>query len=202
MNKERIYKKFGNYFHADEITFKMGIDHRITKEIARRFAHLHVLETCTGGGFSTIALAREAQSVTTVEINKTIQDQARENVKRAGLLDNVSFIVGDVLNEKILESLLPIDAAFLDPDWADTAQDHVYRFINSNTKPPADILLKTVFKYTKNIALILPPYIKKNELTDLQAFELQNIYLDGELVLFCLYFGILMYENKETNLFL
>ena len=200
MKDEEIVKKFGGNYRADKNTFKMGIDRRITVEIAKRFKGLRVLETCTGGGFSTIALARVARSVSTVEINRAIQNQAKENIKQAKCSNKVTFILGDVMNKNIVDSLPPFDAAFLDPDWADNGQDHIYRFINSTTRPPADKLFKKILHYTKNIALVLPPVIPKNEFANLPALELQNIYLDGELVLFCLYFGTLMYTNTETKL--
>lgn len=200
MKKNDILEKFGGNYQADDNILKMGIDHRITHEIAKRFTHLDVLETCTGGGFTTIALAKEARSVITIEINKSIQDKAKKNVQSTGLMNKVTFICGDALDRTLLASLPPIDAAFLDPDWADTSDNHNYTFMNSNTKPPVDILLSIVLTYTQNVALILPPFIDKHEFTDLPHFELQNIYLDGELVLFCLYFGKLIHTQKETNL--
>jgi protein-L-isoaspartate O-methyltransferase len=61
----------------------MGIDHRLASHIAERFDNVTVLETCTGAGFTTIALARVAKHVLTVEINPAHQDQARHNVTLA-----------------------------------------------------------------------------------------------------------------------
>ena len=58
MDSQTIRDKFGNDFAADDHTFKLGIDQRFTKHIAHRFRRRNVLETCTGAGFTTIALAR------------------------------------------------------------------------------------------------------------------------------------------------
>lgn len=195
-----INNKFGDSYVADENTFTMGIDRRITRKISERFSGRTVFETCTGAGFSTISLAEAAESVITIEIDKNNQKQSKENVRIAGLEKKVRFVLGDCLDDSILETLENIDSAFLDPDWAVTGPDHVYRFKNSNTKPPADLLLQRVLGVTPNIALILPPYIDKGELLGLPHHEQQTIYLEGELALFCLYFGDLIREVGETIL--
>jgi predicted O-methyltransferase YrrM len=85
MYQERIRQKFGDDYIADERTFIMGIDHRFTDHFAERFQGLNALETFTGGGFTTISLARTANHVFTVEVDKTIQRQAVANVHKAGL---------------------------------------------------------------------------------------------------------------------
>ena len=61
----------------------------------------------------------------------------------------MTFINDDVLKLVIMKNFNKIDAAFIDPDWADTGPDHVYRFTNSNTIPPADLLLNKTFQLTK-----------------------------------------------------
>ncbi|NNM03663.1 MAG: hypothetical protein HKO65_01065, partial [Gemmatimonadetes bacterium] len=141
MDPKAIRGKFGDEFIATERTFKMGIDRRFTRLIASRFPYPKVLETCTGGGFSTISIAEFAGHVVSVEIDPSHQAQARKNVELAGLLDRVSFVLGDALDEELLSKYVPIDAAFLDPDWAVTGPNHVFRFRRSNTRPPADLLL-------------------------------------------------------------
>jgi 16S rRNA G966 N2-methylase RsmD len=198
MNLNEIQKKFGDDYQADEYTFKMGIDKRFTKHFAERFKYLNVLETCTGAGFTTISLAKNAQHVFTVEIEPSHQKQAIFNVQKAGLSSKVSFISGDIFDKEILDNLSEIDAAFIDPDWSDTEPNHKYRFINSTTKPPADILIDIIFKITKNIALILPPYIDVKEFNNLPDHELERLYLSENHELFCLYFGKLIRHKGET----
>ena len=200
MDSEKIYKKFGNYYLADENTFIMGIDQRIAKQIAERFTDRIVLETCTGAGFTTIALAKVAKKVFTIDISEKNQDQAKKNAKTAGCSNKIEFIIGDSLDKILLESFHNIDAAFLDPDWDVTGDDHIYKFKNSNTKPPADLLLENIYRLTKNIVLILPPFINENELSEFSNCEKQKIYLDGEFVLLCLYFGKLIREKGASQL--
>jgi hypothetical protein len=200
MDPDAIRAKFGDDYIADDRTFMMGIDQRLTKEIAKRFRDRWVLETCTGAGFTTIALARVAAHVITVEIDPTHQAQARQNLSTAGLLDNVTFVLGDVMNENTRRGSGPVDAAFLDPDWAVTGPEHVHRFLRSSTQPPADTLLEKSFLVTPNIALVLPPSIDIRELDNLPPHERQQLYLHGSHELYCLYFGDLTSIFNETVL--
>lgn len=193
-------EKFGDAYEADALTYKMGIDRRFTTAIAERFRGRHVLETCTGAGFTTISLARSASSVVTMEIDPGHQKQAKYNVRKAGLTSGVTFLLGDVMDEGLLRRLPAVDAAFLDPDWADTGPNHVYRFIDSNTRPPADVLLKKIFNITPNVALILPPFVDVHEFNGLCSHERQKLYMGDSLELFCLYFGDLVASIGETEL--
>ena len=201
MDLKLIREKFGDDYTADSHTFKMGIDRRITLPIAKRFKNRIVLETCTGAGFTTISLAREAAKVITVDINRAHQKQAIKNAEKAKVKERILFVTGDTLNDHLLKALPRFDSAFIDPDWADTAPGHTYRFLNSNTKPPADILLEKIISYTQDAALILPPAVNTVELKSLPPFELQKIFLDGDFVLYCLYFGHLISSIGKTELY-
>lgn len=202
MDPERIRHKLGGDFIVDDNLYLMGIDCHFAEKVAVRFRGKTVLETCTGGGFSTIALAREAKHVVTIDIDPYHHQAATGNIEAAGLTDKVTFIQGSALDETILPPGLGIDAAFLDPDWAVTGKDHVYRFKDSNTRPPADRLLERVLEITPNIVLILPPYIDRAELTGLPPHEFQKLYINDNLELYCLYFGDLMAVEGETEEYL
>jgi tRNA1(Val) A37 N6-methylase TrmN6 len=199
MDPNSIREKFGGDFIADEHTYMMGIDKRFTAHFAERFKELLVLETCTGAGFSTISLARTAKHVYTVEIDKSHQQQAISNVEKAGLSNHVTFIHGSILDQSVLRQLPSIDASFIDPDWASTSPDHVYRFIHSNTQPPADVVLYKIFEKTKNVAIVLPPLVEVQEFDNLPEHERQKLYLGESHELFCLYFGKLIKSIGETE---
>jgi len=199
LNPNAIRGKFGDDYLADERTFIMGIDQRITRHFAERFAGLNVLETCTGAGFSTIALARTARHVITVEIDESIRKKAISNVKKAGLSAKVTFLLGSILETKTIEKIPKVEAAFIDPDWAVTGPDHIYRFQQSNTQPPADLVLRNMLNMTDNVAIVLPPFIPVEEFEGLPEHELEKIYLGDSHELFCLYFGDLIRFPGETE---
>ncbi len=199
MDIKPIREKFGDDYIADDRSFIMGIDQRFTSHFSERFNGFNVLETCTGAGFTTISLARTAKHVYSIEIDKTIQKDAISNIEKAGLLTQVTFIQGNILDQSLLENLPSVDAAFIDPDWAVTGPKHVYRFKHSNTRPPADIVLNNILKITQNVAIVLPPNIDVQELKSLPYHERERLYLGESHELFCLYFGKLIRSIGETK---
>ncbi len=194
-----IREKFGDDYWADEHTFIMGIDRRFTLHIARRFKSRTVLETCTGAGFTTLSLAAVSKHVITVEIDPNHQRQAVYNVEKAGLSGGVTFIRGDIMDPQLLNTLPAVETAFIDPDWAVTGPAHVYRFKDSNTRPPADTVLDTILKITRNVAIVLPPALDTHELSGLPDHEREKLYLGERHELYCLYFGELMTAPGETE---
>jgi SAM-dependent methyltransferase len=199
MDPARVRAKFGMDYLANERTFRMGIDQRFTREIAERFHRRRVLETCTGGGFTTIALARVAARVFTVEIDPAHHQQAKENLATARLSDRVTPVLADIMDEETWKLLPGIDAALLDPDWAVTGPDHVHHFRRSSTRPPADALLERAFRATYNVALVLPPSLDIHELDALPPHERQKLYMDENHELYCVYFGDLIVSRGETE---
>jgi len=199
LNPNAIREKFGDDYIADERTFIMGIDQRLTRHFAERFIGLTALETCTGAGFTTISLARTAKHVITVEIDESIQKKAISNIKKAGLSAKVSFLLGSILETEIIKRIPKVDAVFIDPDWAVTGPDHIYRFQQSNTQPPADLVLKNMLKITDNVAIVLPPFISVKEFEGLPKHELEKIYLGESHELYCLYFGDLIRSSGKSE---
>jgi hypothetical protein len=199
INPEVIREKFGDDYMADERTFIMGIDQRFTKHFAERFIGLNVLETCTGAGFTTLSLARTAKHVFTVEIDEANQKKAISNIEKAGLSSKVSFIFGSILEPEILKRIPTVDAAFIDPDWAVMGPDHEYRFQQSNTQPPSDLVLRNMLKISDNVAIVLPPFIKTEEFEGLPKHEREKLYLGESHELFCLYFGCIVRSLGETE---
>ncbi|MEN6390444.1 MAG: rRNA adenine N-6-methyltransferase family protein [Syntrophomonas sp.] len=189
MDKNMVFNKFGDHYVADDMTFLMGIDLRFTDHLACRMKDCVVLETCTGGGFSTISLAKYAKHVYTVEIDSHRLSDAQKNVEIAGLKPKVSFINQDIMCREIEELIPDIDAAFLDPDWAVSGENHQFRFIHSNTRPPSDVLLNMILLRTSNVTLIQPPFISPREFEHLPPHECESLYLNGRHELFCLHFG-------------
>lgn len=194
MNKEKIINKFGKLYYADDYSFIMGIDIRFADHLAQRFINHIVMETCSGAGFTTLALAKYAKHVYSIEVDRFRFELAKKNSQIAGLEDKITFINGDVTETKILKLLPNIDSAFIDPDWAITGENHVFRFLNSNTQPPSDKLLELVNTMTPNITLVQPPGINKKEFEKLLLHECEYLYLNNQHELYCLHFG----ELKKT----
>jgi len=200
LSRQQIRAKFGDDYIANDRTFRMGIDQRFTSRIAERFAGRRVLETCTGAGFTTIALARRVSHVVTVEIDPENQAQARRNVAKAGLEDRVTFVTGDVLEYGTLDQSPPFDAAFMDPDWGESGLEHLCHFRNSSTHPPADVLLERTLGLTPDVAIVLPPVTDVGEFAGLPTHERQHLYFGECHELYCLFFGRLSRSSGKTEL--
>src|ERR1035441_8470522 len=77
----------------------------------------HKTTTCSGHctqaatPLTTIALARVAAHVVTVEIESAHQVQAKHNLAMAGLADRVMFMLADIMDDKTWNRLPPVDAA-------------------------------------------------------------------------------------------
>lgn len=199
MDLEKIKQKFGDLYCVDEDTFRLGINIKFTDHLAQRFRGKMVLETCTGGGFTTLSLAKYANHVFTFEIDKKRMEDAKKNCKKAGLDNKISYFNMDIHMIKEMEIRNVINAAFLDPDWNNVVSNYVYRFQNSMTRPKSDILLREIQEITDNITLIQPPYIDISEFKELREHKLEKLYLDNELALFCLHFGDIKNEVKNTE---
>jgi 16S rRNA G966 N2-methylase RsmD len=199
MDKGSIVAKFGADYVVNERTYRMGIDLRLANHIAERFKGTFVLETCTGGGFMTIALARSAAHVFSVEIDAERQLEAKRNAAIAGVGKNITFVRADIFDVEIESLSKKIDAALVDPDWADTDGGHEYRFVDSTTQPPSDWILDHLADYTENITLIQPPFVDEREFSHLLPHELEKLYLSGNHELSCLHFGKLQRKIGKTE---
>ncbi|MGD0729063.1 MAG: methyltransferase domain-containing protein [Candidatus Micrarchaeaceae archaeon] len=202
MNKGNILKKFGreNYKLAND-TYVMGIHQILGTHIAQRFADCDIiLEACTGAGFMLIPLAQNVKKVITVEINSEHLKQAKNNIKIAGVNSKIRFILGNILEDKVMKKIPKIDAAFLDPDWAEAGKSksaHATKL--SSMQPPADILLNKTIKKTPNVALRLPKELNLRELRKVPPHELEKIYLDNDFKFYCAYFGKLARKIGRTR---
>lgn len=202
MEKEKILKKFGkeNYKVNDD-TYIMGIHYLLGEHIAQRFkGYNNILEVCTGAGFMLISLAKIAKNIITVETNSEHIEQAKSNVKIAGINSKINFILGDILSKKVLNKINNVDAAFLDPDWSEIGKnklDHTSKF--SNMQPEGDKLFNIINKLTPNIAIRLPRELDLTELKKLPPCELEKIYLDDDFKFYCAYFGKLAKKIGDTE---
>ena len=141
---------------------------------------------------SDVSSASREQQTGIVQINDAINSldqKTKKNAQIAGLANKITFINGDVTETKTLESVPDVDSAFIDPDWAVSGVNHVFRFLNSNTNPPSDKLLELINKKTPNITLVQPPGIDKKEFENLLPHECEYLYLNNQHELYCLHFG-------------
>lgn len=200
MKNEKIINKFGQEFIVDDDTFRLGIDIKFSDHLAKRFINKIVLETCAGGGFTTISLAKYAKHVYSFEIDKKRIEDAEKNCIKAGVSSKVSFINRSIFEIEMIKKYKGIiEAAFIDPDWDNLKEEYQYRFENSMTKPASDELLTFIFNITKNVTLIQPPFIDKKEFKNLPQHEFEELIIENEKALYCLHFGDLIIKKEDSK---
>lgn len=198
METEKLIEKFGGRFVGDDETYRKGTHHFSAEKIANNFVdYKEVLETCSGAGFVTIYLARNAEHVIAVDINPDHLEQARENVGLAGLSSRVTFINGDA-TDPLLHKLFPdVDSAFLDPDWTrDGSLETPYARILSEMHPDGEVLFNNVTKLTANIAFRIPRTLNLDSLSGMPPHEIEeHVSSKGKLKFFVAYFGDLRKQS-------
>jgi hypothetical protein len=107
--------------------------------------------------------------------------KARRNAELYELEDKTEFIVGDVLDIQLLESI-KVGVAILDPDWSVEGEgdsNHVARL--SQTEPSfPDILQLTRKHITKNVVARLPKTVLNEEIRRYGPCEIEVISWDGK----------------------
>jgi 16S rRNA G966 N2-methylase RsmD len=191
MKKNDIIEKFGSPLIVNDDTYILGIDVKLSDHLAYRFKDKIVIESCAGGGLTTINLAKYAQHVYTFEIDKNRCMDVKKNCRKMGIDNRVTIFNQSVYEINRMEIKDKINAAFLDPDWNNRIENYKYQFKNSMTQPASDELLKMTMKITKNITLVQPPFIDETEFSGLALHEFEQLYLNNELALYCLHFGTL-----------
>ncbi|HIH42689.1 TPA: methyltransferase domain-containing protein [Candidatus Woesearchaeota archaeon] len=143
-------------------------------------------------GFQTFLFAEAFKYVIAVEIDKRKIEIAIKNAAVLGL-KNIDFVLGDALDketieqikERIREKKLKVDAVFLDPERAESEQERIL----GTLKPDINKFISAYNRFTGNIAIELPPYIKSEKLSKLPEHELEYISVDNNLNRLTVYFG-------------
>lgn len=169
-------------------TLLYAISPRLGHHFAKRLAKKTVLECCTGAGFLTIELSKVASHVYTIEKDAKSSKAAQHNISLSGRKEHVTFICGDVFDEKTFSAVPKVEAAILDPVWGESI---------SNMSPPLKELIHLVEKFTENIACILPPDIDEKSMRFFETDEIESLYLDGKKALLCMYKGNLAREKRS-----
>lgn len=112
LRAERLGKRVNGWLFTDRMA-EQSTHPEIAAYHAKAFANCaHVLEICTGAGLDTLALARVAGHVTTIESDPIIAEVTRGNLAREGI-ENVTLIQASWPVE--LEDVRAFDGVWADP---------------------------------------------------------------------------------------
>jgi predicted O-methyltransferase YrrM len=129
---------------------------RLLSILARSSRATRVLEVGTSNGYSTIwlaaAVAQAGGEVVSIDRNPEKQAEARENLRRAGLIDSVDLRLGEA-SAIVCELDGPFDLVFFDGDR--TSAPEQLRRLLPKLAPAALVLADNVFSHPLEIA----PYL-------------------------------------------
>lgn len=117
---------------------------------------------CWGG--ITIFLAKKLAHIFAIDINPIRIQAAKQNAKTFNVLNKITFIEGDILDEKLLSSLKDnnkIEAVVTDVDWRDDLTKSLKETAQSISKtiPSTPIIFEKINRLiTSNIIMHLYKY--------------------------------------------
>jgi predicted O-methyltransferase YrrM len=139
---------------------------RLVYILVRSSGANRVLEVGTSNGYSTIwlalAVAANSGRVTTIDVSAEKQAMARENLRRAGLLDSVELRLGKA-GAVVKELEGPFDVVFFDADRKGAADN--LNALMPKLAPSVLLLADNVLSHPEEIAGYLA------EVKKLEAFE-------------------------------
>jgi SAM-dependent methyltransferase len=160
---------------------------------AEKLACRTIVDLCSGYGFQAFAFSQFCNQVIAIEHDPKKVAQAKEYARILGI-KNITFICGDVLNQKNVLNIAQkdIDVVFCDPERLVAEKERNLATIGPDIKK----LLELYSPMTKQIAIEFPPHIKG---LDFDA-EFEYLAVDGVVNRLTLYFGALKSAAKSVVL--
>lgn len=189
MSTKKRGSRFTKDVYTDEESAFISCPEYIAEHMAETiagFGEFHsVVELCSCIGSTCIQMAKHFDQVIGIDNDKKRIEMAEKNAKLYGVAQKTKFIVGDVLDEKLLKSIRA-DVAILDPVWAAVPMDRSSHVSDINLTQPS---LKEMFVLTKkyitsNIVARVPATFTCQILNELGPCKLENIIIDEDNVIF------------------
>lgn len=196
-----MQEKFSKTIQGDDDALFMSVQEVAALHIAERLKQYQTCaELCTAVGAMAIHVARFIPKVFGVDINPQRIEDARQNAKTYGVEDRTEFIVGDVLDEELLNSI-KAEVAILDPDWSAEGNDKSVHEIDIDSMQPSmrQMILLTRKYITSNIVIRVPKHFTLDTLKEFGPYELESIFIDDRLKFKTVYFLPEIQESRETE---
>ena len=187
-------RKFPKHSQLDKLFYTEEDLRWATPEIvadyrAERLKCKIIADIGCGIGLQTFSFAKVCPKVYAVEIDSRKLELAKKNAAALGL-KNITFILGDALNEKIIKKISDAEIIFCDPERLPEEEERKKESISPNL----DRFLALYSVITSKIAVEFPPQIKS------LSYEAEREYvsLHGQLNRLTLYFGGLKKAERSA----
>ena len=182
-------KNIGKIKHFNEEDVRFATPKEVAEYRANRLKCSRIVDLCCGIGVQTGAFAKTCEQVLGIEIDERKVDNAKKNFPD----ENLKFIKGDVLDEKVIEKIKDFfpNIIFCDPErLAEEKERNLF-----SIKPDLKKLIDAYSKITKNICIEMPPRMDLEKLKDFNC-EKEYLSINNKLNRLDIYFG----ELKKSEI--
>lgn len=180
-SKEKVIP---DYFFLNKNDLRFATNWLVANYRAKRLKCDAIIDLCSGVGIQSLTFAKTCQNVHSVEIDSRKIKYAKKNVELEKV-SNVHFYSQDILDEDLVSEFkkLKINIVFCDPDRAVEENEREIE----NIKPNVKKMIENYSPITRNIAIELPPQIKKEKI----KFDCEKEYvsINGDLNRLTIYLG-------------
>lgn len=159
---------------------------KVALEIADNTTGNIIVDAFCGVGGSAIGFAFKGKRVIAIDNSSDRLSMAKNNSEIFGVSSLIEFVEGDCMQ---IHPTLKTDTIFLDPPWGGTDYGNITEFKLSNFEPDGKSLLDLSFSITNSVVMRLPKNFDLDELNQFnRKYELQENFLDGQFLHYCVYF--------------
>ncbi len=196
-------KKFSRQIRGDQDAIHMSVPEVAGLYVSRRLVgYKSCVELCSAIGMMSICVAQTVPKVIGIDIDERRVGDARKNAAEYNIEDRVSFVVGDVLDENLLQTI-KADVAILDPDWSAGTDKTEHVFDIETMQPNMRTMIQLTKKnITDNLVIRVPKHFDLMTLSDFGEYELESVYIDGKLKFKVVYFLLEAQRAMETEVYL
>ena len=164
------------------------------KRILEKLGSVSVLELCSGVGGTTVFLAKKLHHVYAVDMKPTRIEAAKINSQTFGVAEKVTFVCGDVLDEKLLSNFKDkyIKAVVTDVEWRDDLSHSLAETTPdiAKTIPSTPPLFEKINKLVcSDIIMHMAANTNKEQLQQLGRCEIEEMIYQGVVKFLNVYFG-------------
>lgn len=157
-------------------------------------------ELCCGIGITTERMARVFKKITAIELNNETIACCRENIRKAGLLDKVTLLQGDVADSSTLKGVSADIVIYDIPYWVSKTLEDGTDILTKNPKL-VDVVNSIKRTITDDIVIFAPPSLTHQDAKDLLGeHEYERITINGRYDRNYIYLGGLIRRLGITNM--
>lgn len=187
------------------LTKNQQVAENVTQNILNKLGEVPVVDLCCGVGGITIFLAQYLPHVYAVDINPLRLEAAKLNASTYKVLDRITFIKGDVLDEKVIKLLRQngVKAAVADAEWRESADLPLTETTSdlTKTRPSVVTLHKAIStELTENIIMYLPAKARGDQLRSLGPCKVVEVVQEDRVKYLNAYFGDLIEDEEASRL--